>query len=400
MKDYRHIVKLMNEIKANLLNNKYKNKEEIKNDFFKTLDLVWKNLKNSDRTDLTLMYKVNEFLIDEVCNIHTEENSKINEAVFKENISIQTAKENLENGRRGCHIYSFKEPKCHYYIIGDIHSDTISIERILEKTDFFHRVINKEKIKLIFLGDYVDRGKAHLKTLQCILTLKYLFPQNIYIQRGNHDGGSFEKGEIKLCVRMPEGEADKDWFLPYLYNLTKSNKTFPEAMIHKYLKLFDSLSNVSFICHENIILLLTHGGIPRPLKEEKNPFIYIKSISDLTNESIVDCLGATIVNNMMWSDPAVTEDDLREGRKRFRFTEDHFEAFRKHIGFDIFVRGHQAEVKGCKKFFKDRLITVFSSGKILDKHKNINHETAYSDIKPKILEVNKEGEVLVLDLNS
>lgn len=399
MKDPIQTISFLKEIKGRLLNNKYSSKEVLKSDFFKTIDIIWRDLKDLGKQDLTHLYKVNEFLIGAVCTIHKEEESKINESAFEENRNIQLIKDELEDGRRGHHIYSFNEAQCHYYIIGDIHSDTISIERILEKISFFHRIIHNEKIKLIFLGDYVDRGKAHLKTLQCILTLKYLFPKNIYIQRGNHDGGSFKNGEIKLCVRMPEGEKDKDWFLPYLYNLAKSNKTFPEEMINSYLGLFDSLSILSFICNTNSILLLAHGGIPRPLKADDNPFSYINSISDLTNESIVDCLGSTIVNNIMWSDPAVTDDDLREDRKRFRFTEASFEAFRTLIGFDVFVRGHQAEPKGCKKFFKDRFITIFSSGSILVNNKNINYETAYAKVEPKILEVNAEGEIAVLALN-
>lgn len=400
MESYVETINLMREIQRKTLNHNHTNAEEIRADYFKTIDLVWKGLKDLGQEDLTHLYQVHRFLIEEVFNIHRNERSQINEDIFKESLNIKQIKDQLEDGKQGHHIYSFNDDYCEYYVIGDIHSDTISIQRILEKTSFFNKVISKVKIKLIFLGDYVDRGKAHLKTLQCVLTLKYLFPQNIYLQRGNHDGGFLEDGTVKMWVRKPDADSEEDWFLLYLYNLSNSNKTLPIDIIDQYLSLFNSLGNISFICHKNITLMLTHGGIPRPIKGEKGFFSYINRISDLTNESILDDLNGTIVKNMMWSDPSVVEEDLREDSVRFRFTETHFEEFRKCIGFDIFVRGHQAEPKGYHKVFRDGLITIFSSGSILVDDKNINNETAYSYVEPKMLHVNKDGEVLILDLNS
>ncbi|WP_353096706.1 metallophosphoesterase family protein [Tissierella praeacuta] len=400
MRDYLKVIDFINETKSKFLNNRYVNVDEAINDYFKTISLVWEEIDNVNEQDLTNMYKVHEFLINEVCNIHDRENSNINEEVFKQNINIKIASAKLEDGKRGCNMYSFNDMDYEYYLIGDIHSDTISLRRILEKTDFFNKVLRKEKVRLIFLGDYVDRGKEHLKTLQCLLTLKYIFTENIFLQRGNHDGGSFVDGQVKMWVRKPEKDLEKDWFLLYLYNLANSNKTFNIDIIDKYLGLFDSLSNVSFICNENIALMAVHGGIPRPRKGEGKFFSYINSISDLTNENILDYLNGSIIKNMMWSDPSVSNENLKEDNARFRFTEEHFKEFRDLIGFDIFVRGHQAEPKGYHKFFDDRLITIFSSGAILNNEENINNETAYGNVEPKILNINKKGEVLILDLNS
>lgn len=400
LKDYTEVIDFIDGVKSNFLNDRYTTVEGLMDDYFKTISLVWRDLDNLEHKDLHSMYKVHEFLINEVCNIHNRENSSINEEVFKQNINIKKTKERLEDGKKGCNMYSFNDHDWDYYLIGDIHSDTISLGRILEKIDFFNRVLRKEKIRLIFLGDYVDRGKAHLKTLQWILTLKYVFTQNIYLQRGNHDGGSFENDEIKMWVRKPEKDLEEDWFLLYLYNLANSNKTLPISIIDKYLELFDSLSNISFILNENITIMITHGGIPRPRKDEDKCFGYINSISDLTNKSILDYLDGSIIKNMMWSDPSVSDEDLREDNVRFRFTEESFEEFRDLIGFDVFIRGHQAEPKGYHKFFNDRLITIFSSGTILSERGNINNETAYAKVSPKIININKQGEVSILDINS
>ena len=83
-----------------------------------------------------------------------------------------------------------------------------------------------------------------------------------------------------------------------------------------------------------------------------------------------------------------------------RFTAEDFDEFQNNIKFDLLIRGHEAEKEGYKKFFNDRLITIFSSGAILLNNININDETAYEDITPNIIKFSKSGQVSLLDLNS
>lgn len=341
-----------------------------------------------------------KFLIDEVCKIHHNENSAVNEAILRENLSIKNIFHKLEDGKRAFNIYSLNGIEWEYYLIGDIHSDTISMVRILEKTDFFNMMLKRRKVRLVFLGDYVDRGKAHLKLLQYVLTLKYLFPQHIILERGNHDGGSFIDGEVKLWSKRPDDSIEEDWLLLYLYNLSSLNKTLPTDIIHNYLRFLDTLSIVTFIYCKNKIIMTAHGGIPRPREEAEGFYHYITNISCLTDESITDCLDRSVRDNMMWSDPAIDETDLRENRVRFRFTEKHFEAFRKLIGFDFFVRGHQTQENGYRLLFDGRLISIFSSGKILKDGEDKNTETAYTRVNPHIMNVSTQGEVSFIDLNA
>ena len=395
--EYNAIIDFIKEMKQNLDN--YSSEIALEKDFYKSISLVWEDLIDLRKQDLTNMYEVQKYLIHSVCSIHEDERSIINENVLKENININQAKNRLVDGNRAYNIYSFKEKGWEYYLIGDIHSDNISLDRILKKTDFFKRIFNGDNIRVIFLGDYVDRGKAHLKTIQYILTLKYLFPNNIYLQKGNHDGGSFEDGEVKMWVRMPDKDLSEDWFLYYLYELASLNPTLKIDIIHNCLRFFNSLSNISFISLEDKNIFLTHGGIPRPIKDETGYFDYIKSISDLTNDNIKDNINKTITNNMMWSDPTVSEDNLNEDKGRFRFTEEQFEDFRGLIGFDILVRGHQVQEMGYKNFFQDKLINIFSSGTIIHNGENINLETAYSKVSPKIIYIDLKGGLKIIDLN-
>ncbi len=397
--EYSNIIKFINEVKSNLSNNNYKSGQNLERDFYKSISLVWEELVDLKTSDLTNIYEVQKFLINNVYDIHKSENNMKNRKVLSENINIIKANKELIDGKRSNNIYSLNEKDWEYYIVGDIHSDTISLDRILEKTNFFNHICNKEKVRLVFLGDYVDRGKAHLKGLQYILTLKYLFPENVFLLKGNHDGGSFIDGEVKMWVRKPEKDNYDDWFLYYLHELSSVNESLPEDIIHNCLKFFHSLANIAFISAGDKIILGTHGGIPRPRGEKGSFYSYIESISDLTDENIKDNIDRTIVQNMIWSDPTEENEDLREDSGRFRFTESHFEEFRNLIGFDLFLRGHQVEEMGYKKFFNDRLITIFSSGTILSHGENINNETAYEQVDPKIIHIDINGKLDIIDLN-
>lgn len=398
MLDYRNIIKNITTVKVNIEKAYYKHSEILKNDIQAVRAATWKGVTNIADDDLSNLIKIQEFLIDKVCKIHETENEKENVKIFNKNINIKSIKNKLIEGKSAAKIYFFNNSNYEYYFIGDLHSDDFILNKILACTNFFSRVCKGEKIRLIFLGDYVDRGKCHIKLLDHILLLKYIFPENIFLLRGNHDGGSLIEGKIKLWVRKPEAESDEDYFLLYMYNLSNKNNTMKLSIVDKYLEFFNSLCNIAFIFYKDISIMAVHGGIPRPRNEGKGSYEYIKSISDLTNEEIIDNINRTIVQNILWSDPYRGEGGLREDSGRFRFTLEHFEEFKEKVGFDILLRGHEAEEEGFKKYFNDRLVTIFSSGGVLENNTNINLDTAYEEVSPKMLRLNSKGKMKIIDI--
>jgi len=65
--------------------------------------------------------------------------------------------------------------------VGDTHGDLEATEKII------HRYLKSEN-KLVFLGDYVDRGPASLENINFLLGQKIEHPDSLYLLMGNHEG--------------------------------------------------------------------------------------------------------------------------------------------------------------------------------------------------------------------
>jgi len=91
--------------------------------------------------------------------------------------------------------------------VGDTHGDLEATEKII------HRYL-KPKNKLVFLGDYVDRGPASLENINLLLRQKIEHPDSLYLLMGNHEGyamGSFQPADfwegLDAELRQRYGEA-------------------------------------------------------------------------------------------------------------------------------------------------------------------------------------------------
>jgi predicted phosphodiesterase len=65
--------------------------------------------------------------------------------------------------------------------VGDTHGDLEATEKII------HRYLKPDN-KLVFLGDYVDRGPASLENINFLLGQKIEHPASLYLLMGNHEG--------------------------------------------------------------------------------------------------------------------------------------------------------------------------------------------------------------------
>lgn len=390
------IKKLKNDIKNNIISSYI----DLEKSLYEISNNLWKDILNVNEDNMNNISLTHKFLIEEVCYIHKQEESIHNVEIYKNNLNFNHMKNELIDGKRALNIYSFNDDTYEYYFIGDIHSDITSFRAILNSCNFFNIMTKAKNIRLIFLGDYVDRGKSHLETIELVLLLKYLFPNNIYLLKGNHDGGYIDANdEVVLCVGKQESVGEVGYFLYHAFNLAKNNPSFSKETVHNYSKLFNSLCNIALLGLKDINIIGVHGGIPRPKMNniEFTYFSYIKSLSDFADESIVDELNKTIFHNMLWSDPKEIVNEKSFITGRFNFSKEHFNEFMNILGMDYLIRGHEAVENGVRQFFDERLYTIFSSGKILDENnKDINIDTAYSYVSPKILKLQNKKEILIV----
>ena len=76
--------------------------------------------------------------------------------------------------------------------VGDTHGDLEATEKVIHK-------YLKPKNKLVFLGDYVDRGPSSLENINFLLEQKIEHPDSLYLLMGNHEGyavGSFHPADF------------------------------------------------------------------------------------------------------------------------------------------------------------------------------------------------------------
>ncbi len=384
--------KLIEQIK-NFKNIEFSTSQELENAFYNLTNPIWENIKNNDEMmeaeDLSIFSATTEFLLNEVIDIHLKEketpehlNGKLDHVLHVDDLKGKLSGDYSHN-----HIYYLDSEDCDYYFIGDIHSDSFILKVLLNSTGFFNNIFNKKNFKFIFLGDYVDRGQNHFRTVEILMLLKYLYPTNTYLLMGNHDIGKVEGDEVTLYLRKAEEE--KDYFYYYLRDIAKLNPTFSNSLIDLYQELLNNLNVIAYPMNSKVSFMGVHGGIPRPTENLVNDdyFEYIKSHVQFTDLS-KDYAEIPIRDNMIWSDPSIQHLQPVIERKRFKFYKEHFESFKKKIGFDVFVRGHQAMEDGVMSYYNDSLYTIFSTGITLKDDENTNLDTAYNFVTPKVLKYN------------
>ena len=75
-----------------------------------------------------------------------------------------------------------------YYFVGDTHGSYRDVYTLI---DYFVGVLQvTNRVKIIWIGDIVDRNPYDLQNLTLILCFWILFPDNVYILRGNHEDSS------------------------------------------------------------------------------------------------------------------------------------------------------------------------------------------------------------------
>jgi hypothetical protein len=270
-------------------------------------------------------------------------------------------------------------------VVGDIHADMTSLRQILKKTHFYENYQDK---KILFLGDYVDRGVNRLDVINLLIELEFLLPKNILILKGNHE--LFYRGEDGIIKSPMQDSENLSYFFTFLNFMSQHpeyGNIFTKNFIENYADYFENLPTLALLNFENMKILALHGGLPRPYLHVENYYDF-HTFNELLEADKKDNIGMSLKNTLLWSDPY---DGAKEGYRydsssRFKFNKEHFIAFCKKFGIDMMLRAHEAHVDGYKTYFDNRLISVFSSGQ-KDIDDNKNSDSYYESVTPNILEI-------------
>jgi hypothetical protein len=237
-------------------------------------------------------------------------------------------------------------------VVGDIHGDAQALRSIT--LEFLERLEKGEKVYLLFLGDYSDRGLKQTEVINIILTLKSNFPENVVLLRGNH--------ELKDI-------AARDGTLFELVNRFGQEKG--REVFDSYADLFDKLAVVA-AGDETIFL---HGAPP---------------VDGLPKEGFTRLDDQTIIQ-IIWNDPTLGMTINSPRGAGYLVNTQAIQGFLKNIGAKRLVRGHEA-IDNPQEY-GEYIITIFSTGKG-------SEDTAYPRVTPRILELDlKRGEYEIKDID-
>lgn len=216
-------------------------------------------------------------------------------------------------------------------VVGDLHGDLESLVHVLGDSGFMETQEGEDSY-LVFLGDYGDRGFSSPEVYYIVLMLKDMFPENVVLMRGNHEG--------------PED------LLAYPHDLPSNlQRKFGESGLSIYRnlrKLFDYLYNAVLVDERYILI---HGGVPSKASTiEDIAYAHEKHPQESHLEEI------------LWSDP---KEGIKgtypspRGAGKF-FGEDVTERFLKMLGVNVLIRGHEPSREGFKINHGGRILTLFS----------------------------------------
>jgi len=198
--------------------------------------------------------------------------------------------------------------------VGDTHGDLEATEKII------HRYLKSEN-KLVFLGDYVDRGPASLENINLLLGQKLEHPDSIYLLMGNHEGHA-------------------------VFNFHPAD--FWEGLDAKLRQRYSEvLSKLPLTVSTPNGIIALHGALP--------------NVSGLEDINRIE-LGSTEWHQITWGDWQEREGgflgiDPYTGRPQFG--RGWFEGIISRLGKKILIRSHQPDAPPT--MYNSRCLTIFTS---------------------------------------
>jgi protein phosphatase len=221
-------------------------------------------------------------------------------------------------------------------IISDLHGDSKSLFRILSEINY-KQFLSKKLNKLVFLGDYIDRGSDSLSIMYSICYLKSTYPDSVILMRGNHEAPA----------EFPFYPHD----FPYAIEDRFGNRW--REIYKEILSMFRLLTLATLVRQK---LLLVHGGLPTKEAVAENFREWIAS----AHESQVR---NSVLEEILWNDPRQTDENKGQERStrglgRY-FGPSVTRTWLKATGTKAVIRGHEP-CQGFRLDHDNMIMTLFS----------------------------------------
>ncbi|KAJ5665084.1 Serine/threonine-protein phosphatase [Penicillium maclennaniae] len=202
----------------------------------------------------------------------------------------------------------------------------------------------------LFNGDFVDRGSWSCEIALLLYAYKWLRPNGLFINRGNHETDDMNK------VYGFEGECKAK------YN---------ERVFKVFSESFSALPLATLIGSKYLVL---HGGL---FSDDK---ITLDDIRKLNRHNQRQPGQSGLMMEMLWTDPQTQPG--RGPSKRgvgLQFGPDITKRFCENNGLEAIIRSHEVRMEGYEVEHDGRCITVFSAPKYCDSTEN---KGAYINLGP------------------
>ncbi|VDK83601.1 unnamed protein product [Onchocerca ochengi] len=215
-------------------------------------------------------------------------------------------------------------------IFGDLHGSLYDLFRGIKDAGW------PTERTLIFLGDYIDRGKYSLITLLFLFLLKLRYPKRIYMLRGNHE-------TMSQCYANEEDER----------GLIRN-----ECI--KRNKLIEAKRAIAATIPDQV--LLCHGGISQFARSRNDIAQIPRPLTWIAPETNV--FHISIMTDILWSDPSkeITSKYSPSGRgASYFFNRRALKEKLRELNCRALIRGHEANTSGFVRVFNGLCYTVHSS---------------------------------------
>jgi protein phosphatase len=223
-------------------------------------------------------------------------------------------------------------------VVGDLQGHIHDLIRILKGFQPPNRSAN---VRYLFLGNLVGRGEFSLETVTLVYLMKAVYPDRVFIIRGNHE---FEI----LCTTSGF--------------LTEITSEFPSAAREVFEHFLATFSFTPMVAVIDVVNVCLHSGIGPALPS-------LADIRRLARPILNPA--APGVKSLIWSNPSTTLPDFADSaRSGPSFGEKALLQFLERSECVRLIRTHEPLETGFESLFEDRLLTIFSASNYLGRSRN------------------------------